>query len=93
MSENEDKRLFKPEYYEKKARKSIEKQKKRFVSLVTIHILIKKYLTKIALVLNTLILVFMVRDINIGIVLFLLNQYIVLLYYLHLRKKERKDNE
>lgn len=94
MSEKkEKKRLFRKEYYDKDRTPENIVKKNKFINMVMIHVLFKRYITKVVLILNTLILMFMVGNLNIGIILFLANQYIVLLYYLHIRKKKGVDND
>lgn len=90
-----DNKLFKEEYQEK-----VEEDKKKtnifmFVFLVALYKKIESVIIWSTIILNSLILVVMFTDINVGIVLFIFNQYIVVSYYLKKRREKlsRVKNE
>ena len=61
-----------------------------FCLLVMAYKKIENIVLLVTIALNTLILFFMFNNFNWGILLFVFNQYIVVLYYLNRRKEKRK---
>jgi len=81
--------LFKKEYLEKKMKEEKDKQRKWFVYLVLIYKKINMLVLWLAILINASIIVYMIYNFNVGIIVFLLNQYFVLSYYIKVRKERR----
>ena len=82
---SEDKKLFKD--------KEIEDVKKRgfknkwFVYLVAIKVKLNILLMWVTIIINGLLIILMLADFNFAVIPFLLNQYIVIAYYIKTRKE------
>jgi len=81
--------LFKKEYLEKKMKEEKDKQRKWFVYLVLIYKKINMLILWLSILINASIIVYMIYNFNVGIIVFLLNQYFVLSYYIKVRKERR----
>lgn len=82
--------LFKKEYLEKIKREEEEKRKRWFIYLVIIYKKINMIMLLISILINASVIVYMIYNFNVGIILFILNQYFLVLSYMRLRK-EKKD--
>ena len=79
--------LFKKEYLEKKMKEERDKQRKWFVYLVLFYKRINMIVLWLAILINASIIVYMIYNFNVGIIVFILNQYFVLSYYIKVRKE------
>jgi len=87
-----DKKLFKEEY-EKSIEEESKSKSKWLLTLLAIYIKLNSIMLWITVLLNGLFIAFMLMDFNVGIILFLFNQYFVILYLIKTRKerKEKRD--
>jgi len=79
--------LFKKEYLEKKMKEERDKQRKWFVYLVLFYKRINMIVLWLAILINASVIVYMIYNFNVGIIVFILNQYFVLSYYIKVRKE------
>ena len=79
--------LFKKEYLEKKMKEERDKQRKWFVYLVLFYKRINMIILWLAILINASVIVYMIYNFNVGIKVFILNQYFVLSYYIKVRKE------
>ena len=79
--------LFKKEYLEKKMKEERDKQRKWFVDLVLFYKRINMISLWLAILINASVIVYMIYNFNVGIIVFILNQYFVLSYYIKVRKE------
>ncbi len=88
---SEEKKLF------KEGRKDIEVDKplrgKWFVYLTYIYVKMNTIILWVTIILNAILIFYMLVDFNIGIMLFIFNQYIVVAYYMKLRKERQQEKE
>ena len=86
---SEKKRLFKEEHYEEKSKTTLKG--KWLVLLFTIYLRLNTLIMWFTIILNAILIFYMLLDFNVGIILFVFNQYLVVASYLRLRR-ERKEN-
>ena len=79
--------LFKKEYLEKKMKEERDKNRKWFVYLVLFYKKINMIVLWLAILINASIIVYMIYNFNVGIMVFILNQYFILSYYIKVRKE------
>ena len=82
---SEEKKLFKEESTDEKKIGIIKNR--WFVYLVAIKIKLNILLMWVTIIINGLLIIFMLTDFNVGIILFLSNQYLVIAYYIKTRKE------
>ena len=87
---SEEKKLFKDEPVENKEK--VVFKNKWFVYLVAIKVKLNILLMWITIIINGLLIILMLSDFNVGIILFLLNQYLVIAYYIKTRKERMEKN-
>jgi len=80
-------KLFKDEYIEKEKE---NKKKGNFILLVVLYKKLNTFIMLLTIILNALIITIMLSDFNIGIMLFIMNQYLIVTYYLKVRKENKK---
>ena len=86
---SEEKRLFKEKHYEKEGKTTLKG--KWLVLLFTIYLRLNTLIMWFTIILNAILIFYMLLDFNVGIILFVFNQYLVVASYLRLRR-ERKEN-
>ncbi len=88
---SEKKKLF------KEGHKDIEVEKplrgKWFVYLTYIYVKMNSIVLWVTIILNAILILFMLVDFNIGIMLFIFNQYLVVAYYMKLRKERQQEKK
>jgi len=84
-------KLFKKEFEEEHTEK--KKGKNWFIILVAIYTKLNDIVMWFTILLNTVLILYMIKDFNVGIVLFLANQYIVIIYYAKIRKERNIEKK
>ena len=85
---SEEKKLFKEGQKDKEADKPIIGR--WFVYLTYIYIKLNLIIMWFTIILNAVLICYMLVDFNVGIILFLFNQYLVVAYYMKLRKERQQ---
>ncbi len=88
---SEKKRLFKERHEDTEAEKPLKGR--WFVYLTYIYVKMNLIILWITIILNAILIFYMLVDFNIGIMLFIFNQYIVVAYYMKLRKERQQDSK
>lgn len=87
----EEKKLFKT------GKKVEDEQKplrgKWFVYLTYIYLKLNTLIMWFTIIFNGILIAYMIVDFNVGIILFLFNQYIVIAYYMKLRKERQQKKK
>ena len=80
--------LFKSEYVEKQKEEKLEKPNKSYIVMLTaLYIKFNWIMLWITAILNGFLIVLMLMNFNVGIILFLFNQYFVILYLVKTRNE------
>ena len=87
---SEDKKLFKDKEIEDVKKSGFKN--KWFVYLVAIKVKLNILLMWVTIIINGLLIILMLADFNFAVIPFLLNQYIVIAYYIKTRK-ERTEKQ
>lgn len=87
----EEKRLFKEGHEVEEEEKPL--MGKWFVYLTYIYLKLNTLIMWFTILFNGLLIIYMLLDFNVGIILFLFNQYIVIASYMKLRKERQKNKE
>lgn len=85
---SEEKRLFKEKHYEKEGKTTLKG--KWLVLLFTIYLRLNTLIMWFTIILNAILIFYMLLDFNVGIILFVFNQYLVVASYLRLRRERRE---
>ena len=88
---SEKKRLFKEGHNDVEVEKPL--RGKWFVYLTYIYVKMNVIVLWVTIILNAILILFMLVDFNIGIMLFIFNQYLVVAYYMKLRNERHKDKD
>ncbi len=91
LSLSKEKKLFKEGHKDKEVEKPL--RGKWFAYLTYIYIKLNLIIMWFTIVLNAILICYMLVDFNVGIILFLFNQYLVVAYYMKLRKERQEEKE
>jgi len=87
----ERKRLFKKGEKVEEAEKPL--RGKWFVYLTYIYLKLNTVIMWFTIILNAILITYMLVDFNVGIILFLFNQYLVVAYYMKLRRERQQTKK
>jgi len=86
--------LFKPEYVEKQKEEKTEKTNRSYIVMLTaLYIKFNWVMLWATALLNGFLIVVMLLNFNVGIILFLFNQYFVVLYLVKTRNERIKKKK